>query len=214
VAGIDLGPEFTQVSRMPSNAYLVRHGDTEWSSSGRHTGRTEVPLSGAGEARAALLRPRLAPVAFDHVLVSPRLRARRTCDLAGLGAGAVVEPDLAEWDYGEYEGLMSAEILRGRPGWSLFRDGCPGGESPAQVGARADRLIARIRAMGGTVALFSHGHFGRVLAARWVDLPVLDGQRLLLDTASIGILGYEHGSAGSPVIALWNYPPMGEPGVS
>jgi len=194
---------------MVSSVYLVRHGETDWSRSGRHTGRTEIPLSAQGELNARRLASALAPVNFSHVLTSPRQRARRTCELAGLGAGAVPDPDLAEWDYGDYEGLTSAEILKGRPGWELFRDGCPGGETPPQVAARADRLIARIRSMQGNVALFSHGHFGRALAVRWAGLPVGDGERLLLDTASLGILSYEHANLAAPVIARWNVPPPG-----
>jgi broad specificity phosphatase PhoE len=193
---------------MVSSVYLVRHGDTDWSKSGRHTGRTEIPLSAQGELNARRLAARLAPVAFGSVLTSPRQRARRTCELAGLGADAVSDPDLAEWDYGDYEGLTSAEILAARPGWELFRDGCPGGETPSQVAARADRLIARVRSLQGNVALFSHGHFGRALAARWVGLPVGAGERLLLDTASIGVLSYEHGNPAAPVIARWNIPPV------
>jgi broad specificity phosphatase PhoE len=196
---------------MLSHAYVVRHGETAWSKSGRHTGRSEIPLSEEGEGKASLLAGWLAPVPFSHVLVSPRQRARRTCELAGLGARAEVDPDLAEWDYGDFEGLRSAEILRDHPGWNLFRDGCPGGEAPGQVSSRADRLIGRIRAMEGVVALFCHGHFGRVLATRWVGLPVIDAQRLLLDTACTGVLGYEHGNAGAPVIELWNYPASGIP---
>jgi broad specificity phosphatase PhoE len=196
---------------MPPKAYIVRHGETAWSKSGQHTGRTEVALSPEGEAKARALGARLGPVAFGRVLVSPRQRARRTCELSGLGGRAETEPDLAEWDYGDYEGLRSAEILKGRPGWCLFRDGCPGGESPEQVSERADRLIGRIRLMEGIVALFSHGHFGRVLATRWIGQPVLEGRRYQLDTACIGILGHEHDNPASPVLALWNFPPSGEP---
>jgi broad specificity phosphatase PhoE len=195
---------------MLTSAYLVRHGETEWSKSGRHTGTSEIPLSAEGESRAAALARRLSGVAFARVLVSPRARARRTCELAGLGPRAEVDEDLAEWDYGAYEGLRTAEITSRRPGWCLFRDGCPGGESPADVSARADRLIARIRSMEGTVALFSHGHFGRVLGARWAGMPVEEARRLLINTACVGILAYEHADPGSPVIALWNYPPSGE----
>jgi broad specificity phosphatase PhoE len=194
---------------MVSSVYLGRHGETDWSRSGRHTGRTEIPLSAQGELNARRLASALAPVNFSHVLTSPRQRARRTCELAGVGAGAVSDPDLAEWDYGDYEGLTSAEILKERPGWELFRDGCPGGETPPQVAARADRLIARVRSMQGNVALFSHGHFGRALAVRWAGLPVGDGERLLLDTASLGILSYEHANPAAPVIARWNLPPPG-----
>jgi broad specificity phosphatase PhoE len=189
---------------MASSAYIIRHGDTAWSKSGRHTGRTEIPLSEEGEQRASWLAPRLSAVKFTQVLSSPRQRARMTCALSGLGAEAALDPDLAEWDYGDYEGLTSAEILMLRPGWNLFRDGCPGGESPEQVSARADRLVSRVRAWQGDVALFSHGHFGRVIATRWVGLPVGDGEFLLLDPASISILAYEHGNPAAPVIALWN----------
>jgi probable phosphoglycerate mutase len=192
---------------MLSRVYIARHGETVWSKSGRHTGRTDIALSEQGELNARMLAVPLSGVRFSRVLTSPRQRARRTCELAGLGAAAEVEADLAEWDYGDYEGLLSAEILKRRPGWSLFRDGCPGGESPAQVAARADRLISRLQSMEGNVALFSHGHFGRALAARWVGLPVRDGERLLLDTACLGVLAYEHGNAASPVISLWNARP-------
>jgi broad specificity phosphatase PhoE len=192
---------------MVSSAYVIRHGETDWSRSGRHTGRTEVPLSEQGEQNARRLAGVLGAVRFSLVLTSPRGRAFRTCELAGLGDSAVKDPDLAEWDYGDYEGLTSAEILKARPGWELFRDGCPGGESPAQVSARADRLIARIASVAGDAALFSHGHFGRALAARWSGLPVVDGQVLLLDTASYGVLSFEHGSPRAPVIARWNLSP-------
>jgi broad specificity phosphatase PhoE len=189
---------------MSPDLYLIRHGETEWSASGRHTGRTEVPLTMAGEEHAAWLSVRLAAARFTHVFTSPRLRARRTCELAGWGASAVVEPDLAEWDYGDYEGLRSGEILKLQPGWSLFRDGCPHGESPLQVSERADRLLGRLRALDGNVALFSHGHFGRVLGTRWIGLPVADAGNLQLDTASLSILGEER---GIPVIKLWNERP-------
>jgi probable phosphoglycerate mutase len=196
---------------MLHRVFLARHGETDWSRSGRHTGRTDLALSAQGELNARLLAGPMAGVRFDRVLTSPRQRARRTCELAGLGAAAETEPDLAEWDYGDYEGLTSAEILQRNPGWRLFRDGCPGGESPQQVGARADRLIARLRAMEGEVALFTHGHFGRVLAARWIGLPVGDGERLLLDTAGLGILAFEHGNRDAPVLALWNAHPTATP---
>jgi broad specificity phosphatase PhoE len=192
---------------MVSSVYLVRHGDTAWSKSGKHTGRTEVPLSEEGERKARLLAPRLASVSFTRVLTSPRQRAQKTCELAGLGAGAVTEVELAEWDYGDYEGKTSADILKERPTWNLFRDGCPGGETPAEVTARADRLVARLRSMEGNVALFSHGHFGRVLAVRWVGLPAANGEFLLLEPASFGILSFEHGNPAAPVIALWNESP-------
>lgn len=189
---------------MPPRIYLIRHGETEWSLSGRHTSRTDIPLTARGEDRARELGQRLRDIQFARVLTSPRQRARQTCELAGLGPAAEIEPDLAEWDYGEYEGQRSVDILQARPDWNLFRDGCPQGETPAQISDRADRLIVRLRSLGGNVALFSHGHFGRVLAARWIGLPVSEAQRFLLDTASLGILDYEHNHVESPVIALWN----------
>src|SRR5580692_9926121 len=189
---------------MVSQVFFVRHGETAWSDSGRHTGTTEIALTAKGERDALGLAARLKGAGFTRVLVSPRERARRTCELAGWGAVSEVEPALAEWDYGAYEGVRSADILRDRPGWNLFTDGCPDGESPAQVGERADLLIGRLRAMEGKVALFSHGHFGRALGARWAELPVAAGERLLLDTASLSILGFEHANPAAPVLALWN----------
>ena len=184
--------------------YLIRHGETEGSLSGQHTGRTDIPLTAPGEDGARELGQRLRGIQFARVLTIPRQRARRTCELAGLGPAAEIEPDLAEWDYGDYEGQRSVDILKGRPDWNLFQDGCPRGETPAQISDRADRFIARHRVLDGNVALFSHGHFGRVLAARWIGLPVSEAQRFLLDTASLNILGYEHNHVESPVIALWN----------
>jgi len=184
--------------------YLIRHGETEWSLSGQHTGRTDISLTAPGEDGARELGQRLRDIQFARVLTSPRQRARRTCELAGLGPVAEIEPDLAEWDYGDYEGQRSANILQARPDWNLFRDGCPRGETPAQISDRADRFIARLRVLEGNVALFSHGHFGRVLAARWIGLPVSEAQRFLLDTASLSILGYEPNHPEVPVIALWN----------
>jgi probable phosphoglycerate mutase len=189
---------------MLAQIFLIRHGQTAWSESGQHTSRTEISLTPEGEWGAQQLAGPLRGLKLAATFSSPRQRARQTCELAGLGRGMTIEPDLAEWDYGEYEGLRTPEILARRPGWNLFRDGCPGGESPLQVAVRADRLIARLRGLGGNLALFSHGHFSRVLAARWSDLPVLTGQRLALDPASLSILGYEHQDPASPVIALWN----------
>jgi probable phosphoglycerate mutase len=183
---------------------LIRHGETAWSRSGQHTGRTDLPLTPAGEAEAARLRGVLAGTAFSHVFTSPRQRARRTCELAGFGAAARLEPDLQEWDYGDYEGKKSAEVEAVRPGWNIFHDGCPGGESVEQIAARADRLLARLRLLDGTVALFSHGHFLRSLAVRWIGLPVAAGEHFGLDVASVSRLGYEHGASGPPVIAGWN----------
>jgi len=183
--------------------YLARHGATAWSVAGQHTGRTDVPLTAAGEADARRLAARLAGGAFAQVLVSPSQRARRTCELAGYGARAAVDPDLAEWDYGAYEGMTTAEILARRPGWVLFRDGCPEGEAPADVAARADRLIARVRAVAGNVLLFSSAHILRTIAARWLGLDAGGGRHFLLGTASVSVLGYEH-DATQPVIRSWN----------
>jgi broad specificity phosphatase PhoE len=192
---------------MLSQLFFIRHGDTAWSKSGQHTGRTDISLSAEGEEHARRLAECLGGLAFSRVFVSPRQRARRTCELAGLGARAEVEPDLREWDYGDYEGRRSVEIHEERPDWNLFRDGCPGGESPAQISDRADRLLVRLRSLEGTVALVSHGHFGRVLAVRWIGLPALDGQSFDLDPASVSILGYDHGRPLHPVISRWNATP-------
>jgi probable phosphoglycerate mutase len=189
---------------MPAQIILVRHGETEWSLNGRHTGRTDLPLTAAGELRASRLRSLLGGVAFDHVLSSPLRRALETCALAGLRSGAVIDPDLQEWDYGDYEGLTTPEIRSRRPGWNVFQDGCPGGESVAQVSLRADRLLARVGGLGGNVALFSHGQFLRVLASRWIGQPVGLGGHLALDTASISVLGYEHHEGKIPAICVWN----------
>jgi probable phosphoglycerate mutase len=184
--------------------YLIRHGETAWSISGQHTGRTDMPLTAQGEQDARTLAEGLRAVTFSRVFTSPRQRARRTCELVGLDATTQVEPDLAEWDYGDYEGQRSADIRKRRPDWNLFRDGCPHGESPADVSERADRLIARLRPLQGNIAVFSHGHFGRVLAARWIGLSVRHAQHFLLSTASLSILGYEQNSADESAIALWN----------
>ena len=183
--------------------YLLRHGETEWSLNGRHTGVTDIPLTENGRVAARLLKPILAKVTFALVLTSPLQRARETCELAGLGQFANVEPDLIEWNYGEYEGLTTEQIRSTRPGWSVFRDGCPGGESPEQVGARADRVITKVRTAAGNVALFGHGHFTRVLAARWINLSANYGENFLLDTATLNVLGYYR---ESPAFMIWNAP--------
>jgi len=184
--------------------YLVRHGETEWSLSGQHTGRSDIPLTGHGEEEARALASCFRDIPFGHVLTSPRQRARRTCDLAGLGIAAKVESDLAEWDYGEYEGQRSVDIRKRRPGWMVFRDGCPGGEMPAQVALRADRVIARLGAMHGNVAVFSHGQFSCVLAARWIGLPLIEARHFSLGPASLSVLGYNPDHPEVAVIALWN----------
>jgi probable phosphoglycerate mutase len=183
--------------------YLARHGETEWSLNHKHTGATDIPLTPRGEANARALAPRLQSVKFEHVFVSPRQRAKRTCELAGFGAAAVELPDLAEWNYGSYEGVTTKEIRSRRPNWELFRDGCPEGESPAEIAARADRVVAGLRSIAGNVILFSHGHFLRVLTARWLGLEVSAGRCFMLDAAALSVLGYEHGP-GDPVIRLWN----------
>jgi broad specificity phosphatase PhoE len=183
--------------------YLARHGETAWSLSGQHTGRTDLPLTERGERNARALGERLRGLVFARVFTSPLQRAVRTCELAGFGAMAEIDPDLVEWDYGQYEGRRTAEILAQRPGWQLFRDGCPGGESPDEVGARADRVMARVRALKDNVLIFSSGHFLRVLAARWLGLDAAGGRYLMLSTASLSALGYEHNLA-EPVIRLWN----------
>ena len=184
--------------------YLARHGETAWSLTGQYTGLTDLPLTERGERTARQLGERLKGLTFAKVFTSPLQRARRTCELAGFGAAAEVDPDLVEWDYGQYEGRRTAEIQAGRPGWLLFRDGCPGGESPAQVAARADRVVDRVRAVTGDVLLFSSGHFIRVLACRWLGLePTNNSRYFMLSTASLSALGYE-GSLARPAVRLWN----------
>lgn len=183
--------------------FLARHGETAWSLTGQHTGLTDLPLTRRGEINATRLGERLQEMVFQQVLVSPLLRARRTCELAGFGDQAKVEPDLVEWNYGEYEGLTTAEIRKTRPGWQLFRDGCPGGESVAQVVARADRIVKYLRSIGDHVLLFSSGHFLRVLAARWLGQNAEVGEWFHLSTATLSALGYEH-QVSEPVLRLWN----------
>src|SRR5262245_39717725 len=184
--------------------YLARHGETAWSLSGQHTGLTDLPLTERGERTARRLGERLKELTLNRVLTSPLQRARRTCELAGFGNVAEVDHDLVEWDYGQYEGRRTAEILAERPDLQLFRDGCPGGESPAQVAVRADRVVGRVRAVQGDVLLFSSGHFMRVLTARWLGLePSSNCKYFMLSTASLSALGYE-GSQARPVIRLWN----------
>lgn len=183
--------------------YLARHGETEWSRAGRHTGLTDLALTERGERDVVWLRDRLHGQAFAQVFTSPLVRAARTCALAGFGDRAVVDPDLVEWHYGDYEGRTTAEIQAERPGWSVFRDGCPGGETPEQVGARADRVVARVRAVPGDVLLFSSAHFLRAFTARWLGLPTRGGESFVLSTASLCALGFEH-DATEPVVRLWN----------
>jgi len=191
------------MSEMLPRIYLARHGETAWSLSGQHTGLTDLPLTERGERNARQLGQRLSGLAFAKVFTSPLQRALRTCELAGFAAIAEVDRDLLEWNYGDYEGRRTAEIHAERPDWHLFRDGCPRGESPSQVGARADRLVHRMRAIEGDVLLFSSGHFLRMLAVRWLGLEPAAGGFLLLSTASVSVLSYEH-NLSEPVIRLWN----------
>ena len=183
--------------------YLARHGETAWTITGQHTGLTDLPLTERGERNARRLAERLRGLTFAKVFTSPLQRAARTCELAGFGAVAEIDRDLLEWNYGEYEGRVTADILRERPDWQLFRDGCPGGESPNEVGTRADRVVQRVHEVEGDVLLFSSGHFLRVLAARWLGLDASIGRCFLLSTASLSALGYEH-NLSQPVIRLWD----------
>jgi len=183
--------------------YLARHGETAWTLTGQHTGLTDLPLTERGERNARRLEERLRGVTFAKVFTSPLQRAMRTCELAGFGSVAEIDRDLLEWNYGEYEGRLTADIYKERPDWQLFRDGCPGGESPNQIGARADRAVKRVRAIDGDVLVFSSGHFLRVFAARWLGLDAAFGKYLLLSTASVSALGYEH-NRSEPAIRLWD----------
>ena len=183
--------------------FLIRHGETEWSLSGQHTGVTAIPLTENGRSIARQLAPILARVTFARVLTSPLQRARQTCELAGFGDRAEIDADLVEWNYGDYEGLTSNEIEEKEPGWILFTDGCPGGESPENVGRRVDSVLERVRAEGKDVALFAHGHLFRVFVARWLGLPPAAGRHFLLDTATLSVLSYYR---GTPAIKRWNAP--------
>jgi len=183
--------------------YLARHGETAWSLTGQHTGLTDLPLTARGESNARRLGQRLAGLAFAKVFTSPLQRAASTCELAGFGAAAETDRDLVEWNYGQYEGLQTMEIHAQRPDWQLFRDGCPGGESPAQIGARADRVLSRLRAVEGDALIFSSGHFLRVLTARWLGLEPGAARFFMLNTASLSAIGYEN-NLSQPVIRLWN----------
>lgn len=184
--------------------YLIRHGETAWSASGQHTGRTDLPLTPSGEEAARGLGARLGHIRFTHAFASPRRRAMDTWRLSGLKPLPEAREDLSEWDYGDYEGLTSDQIKQRRPGWNVFADGCPNGESPADVAARADRVIEWLRTFDGPIAICSHGHFGRALGARWIGLPIIDAGRMLLSTASVSILDFEHGQRDRPAVLLWN----------
>jgi len=189
--------------KQPQVVYLARHGETAWSLSGQHTGLTDLPLTDRGECNARRLGGRLQGREFARVFTSSLQRAKRTCELAGFGSKAEVDPDLVEWNYGEYEGLRTADILAKRPGWEIFRDGFPGGESFDQIAARADRVVQRVRSIDGAVLLFSSGHFLRVVAARWLGLKPQGARHFLLGTASLSTLTYEH-NPSQPAIGLWN----------
>ena len=187
--------------RVPQRVYLLRHGETAWSLTGQHTGITDLALTENGRAVAKRLALVLGKERFEVVLTSPLQRARETCELAGLGAQASTDADLSEWNYGEYEGKTPQQIRAEAPEWLIFLDGCPGGERPAQVRARVDRLIGKVRAVEGNAALFGHGHVLRVLAARWMGLPVAGGAHFLLGTATLSILSYYHGIGA---VECWN----------
>jgi broad specificity phosphatase PhoE len=189
--------------------FLARHGDTAWTDSRQHTGRTDLPLNERGEERARQIGERLQRFSFTRVFTSPLQRASKTCELGGFGAVAQVDHDLVEWDYGRFEGKLTRAILKERPGWELFRDGCPDGESPEDVATRADRFIARVRGLGGDMLAFSSGHIIRMIAARWLGLPPAGGRFFYCRPASVGVLGFEHKSLDEPIIGLWNY--VGQP---
>ena len=191
-----------------ARVFAIRHGETAWSLSGQHTGTTDIPLTDNGRQLATRLRPLLTAQSFALVLSSPLQRARDTCSLSGLSHAAIIDADLVEWKYGKYEGLTPAQIHATAPDWLIFRDGCPGGETPTEIGTRVDRVIARARAAEGDVALFAHGHVLRVLAARWLGLPPGAGQHFLLDTGTLNVLSYYR---GVPAIKTWNAPAFSEP---
>ena len=182
--------------------YLARHGETEWSKDGRHTGRTDIPLTPQGEADGRKLGERLKGLSFNHVFSSPLLRARHTAELAGFTPE--IEPDLIEWSYGQYEGKTSSQIRSTVSAWNLFLDGCPGGETPEEIAARGDSLVRRLKGLTGNVICFAHGHILRVLAARWIDQPVILAGGLLLGTATLSILSFDHNDPDEPAIKLWN----------
>ena len=196
----------------PLRLFLVRHGETAWSLTGQHTGRTDIPLTPHGEDEARELAGHLREIQFAHVMSSPLKRALQTCELAGLGKDPEIAPELAEWDYGDYEGRRSAEIRRQFPDWVVYRDGCPGGEMPEQVSARADRLIARLKARAGNIALFAHGQIGSAIAVRWIGLEVAEARHFSLGTASLSMLSFDPHHPGVPVIASWNALPRNTAG--
>ncbi len=189
--------------------YLIRHGETEWSLSGQHTGRTDIPLTPNGERQARSLGEHVRKITFAKVLTSPRLRAQRTCELSALSTPASIDDDLAEWNYGDYEGLRTVDILRENPAWNLWADGSPHGESPSEVSARADRVFQGLRGIEGNIAIFSHGHFCCALAVRWIGLSIQNGQHFVLNPASLSILGFTERHDAVASIQLWNASPNG-----
>lgn len=191
---------------MSLQLYVMRHGETEWSLSGQHTGRTDLPLTVRGEQEAKQLGSRVRDIEFSSIFVSPLQRARQTCELAGFGDRSQVESDLIEWDNGEYEGLTTAQIHESRPGWDIFRDGCPTGEMPYQVTERTERFIRSLHNLQGNVAIFTHGHFARSLVTRWIGIPLEFGTHFILGTAALSVLCYQHNPPHLPVIELWNSP--------
>src|SRR6516225_12213555 len=193
---------------MPSTLpklYLARHGDTAWTDSHQHTGRTDLPLNERGEEHARQLGERLRGCSFARVFTSPLQRASKTCELTSFGVGVEVDHDLIEWDYGRFEGKLTSDVLKELPGWELNRDGCPGGEAPGDVAARADRFIARVNGITGDVLAFSSGHIIRMIAALWNGLAPAAGRVFFCRPASVGVLGFEHDSRDQPIIRLWNY---------
>jgi probable phosphoglycerate mutase len=200
-------PQTEEAGRAYPRLYVIRHGETAWSLSGQHTGRTDIPLTARGRAGAVALGREIRDVQFSHIFASPMRRAQRTCELARPDLTTEIEPDLGEWDYGDYEGKLSVDIRAKRPGWSVFRDGCPRGETPVGIADRADRLIARLGALTGNVALFTHGQFACVLAMRWTGMPIAEATHFVLDTASVSILASNPDHPEVRVIALWNLTP-------
>jgi broad specificity phosphatase PhoE len=185
--------------------FLARHGDTIWTDSHQRTGRTDLELNQRGEQRARNIGEKLQRFSFSRVFSSPLQRALKTCSLAGFGAGVEIDPDLVEWDYGQFEGKLTSDIYREHPGWELYRDGCPGGESPLDVATRADRFVSRVRKIHGNILAFSSGHIIRMIAARWLELPPQSGRLFFCRPASVGVLAFEHHSLAEPIVALWNY---------
>ena len=189
------------MKELKQKVVLIRHGETEWALAGRHTSFTDLPLTEKGREEAGLLQRALKGWQFKQVFSSPLKRARETCELAGVADGVIVDPDLSEWNYGRFEGLTTDQIQKEMPDWDLFEQGCPEGDSPAMVAARVDRVIQKVRAIDGDVAVFSHGHLSRVFATRWINLPVEDSHMFVLDTATLNVLGAYH---DAPAIVIWN----------